>query len=296
MAGLSFLYAFFNLYSVGGPGIPNMEEAMMDIESCLAVLDYLTRKSNDLIMDVCSQPARVPSAQACHETMQTLSKAILEQLSNSKPASNANSPSGRVMGMSRAAPISSSRDDPLPTPNESFPAPLPAVTLPYELSLLDNLFVNPMSSHKKASEYTNGNKNRCAGKNAEGQQRSGDGGAISGMTISAALANTPQGFPPSAFGGTGVTPASGDQSLMGLQAYGLAAQVGGTGTNSLALSGDGTKLVTGNPANANQTMGVGAAPGDTGFDLLSFLMDEEGGLGTGTWDSLDVPADYSLWS
>ena len=44
MAGLSFLYAFFNLYSVGGPGVPNLEEAMMDIESCLAVLDYLTRK------------------------------------------------------------------------------------------------------------------------------------------------------------------------------------------------------------------------------------------------------------
>jgi len=226
--------------------------------------------------------------------MQTLSKAILEQLSNSKPASS-DSPGGRAMGMSRAAPISSSRDDPLPNPNESFPAPLPAVTLPYELSLLDNLFVNPMSSHKKASEYTNGNKNRCAGKGADGQVRGGDGGAITGATIAAALA-TPQGFPPSAFGGTGVTPASGDQSLMGLQAYGLAAQVGGSGTNSLALSGDGAKLVTGNSANANQTMGVGAAPGDTGFDLLSFLMDEEGGLGTGTWDSLDVPADFSLWS
>ena len=49
MAGLSFLYAFFNLYSVGGRGVPNLEEAMSDIESCLAVLDYLTRKSNELI-------------------------------------------------------------------------------------------------------------------------------------------------------------------------------------------------------------------------------------------------------
>lgn len=45
MAGLSFLYAFFNLYSMGGgAGVPTVEEAMMDIESCLAVLEYLSRK------------------------------------------------------------------------------------------------------------------------------------------------------------------------------------------------------------------------------------------------------------
>ena len=44
MAGLSFLYAFYNLYSVGGGlGVPSLEEAMGDIDSCLAVLEYLTR-------------------------------------------------------------------------------------------------------------------------------------------------------------------------------------------------------------------------------------------------------------
>ena len=43
MAGLSFLYAYFNLYSVGGTGVPTIDEAMMDIESCLAVLEYLSR-------------------------------------------------------------------------------------------------------------------------------------------------------------------------------------------------------------------------------------------------------------
>jgi hypothetical protein len=45
MAGLSFLYSFFNLYTTGGgQGVPTVEEAMMDIESCMAVLEYLTRK------------------------------------------------------------------------------------------------------------------------------------------------------------------------------------------------------------------------------------------------------------
>lgn len=48
MAGLSFLYAFFNLYSVSGAGsgIPTIEEANMDIDSCLAVLDYLSSRSS----------------------------------------------------------------------------------------------------------------------------------------------------------------------------------------------------------------------------------------------------------
>lgn len=46
MAGLSFLYAFFNLYTIGGvPGVPTLEEAMADIESCMAVLEYLARES-----------------------------------------------------------------------------------------------------------------------------------------------------------------------------------------------------------------------------------------------------------
>jgi len=45
MAGLSFLYAYYNLYSIsGGQGVPTFEEAMTDIEACLAVLDYLTRE------------------------------------------------------------------------------------------------------------------------------------------------------------------------------------------------------------------------------------------------------------
>jgi hypothetical protein len=45
MAGLSFLYAFFNLYSLGGgAGVPTTEEALMDVESCLAVLEYLARE------------------------------------------------------------------------------------------------------------------------------------------------------------------------------------------------------------------------------------------------------------
>ena len=45
MAGLSFLYAFLNLHTMGGgEGVPTLEEAMLDVESCLSTLEYLSRK------------------------------------------------------------------------------------------------------------------------------------------------------------------------------------------------------------------------------------------------------------
>lgn len=44
MAGLSFLYAFFNLYTLGATGVPTVDEAMVDIDSCMGVLEYLTRE------------------------------------------------------------------------------------------------------------------------------------------------------------------------------------------------------------------------------------------------------------
>ncbi len=50
MAGLSYCYAFFNLYSMGGGlGVPSLDDAMQDIESCLAVLDYLSRERGPIL-------------------------------------------------------------------------------------------------------------------------------------------------------------------------------------------------------------------------------------------------------
>lgn len=123
---------------------------------------------SSLICGSCSQSAhtsaRVPSAGACHDTMRTLSQAILEQLASpiasSAPQSETASAAATLRNLSRTAPMSSSRDEPLP--NSDYLAPLPSVTLPYELSLLDNLFVNPMATHQKASDYTNGAKTRAA--------------------------------------------------------------------------------------------------------------------------------------
>ncbi|WVW84848.1 hypothetical protein I302_106883 [Kwoniella bestiolae CBS 10118] len=193
MAGLSFLYAYFNLYSMGGgPDVPSIEDALMVIDSCLSVLEFLS--------------PRVPSASDCHRTMQALSQAIFEQLSKLDPpptmGSSTGSPGGR--GILRGAPISSSREDPLP--NETFPAPLPAVELPYELSLLDNLFRNPMASHNKASEYTSNQKCRNKKKKEEREQVNVDYGGVGNYPPSSSTSHSHshghggnKGYPPNAF-------------------------------------------------------------------------------------------------
>ncbi|WVQ65613.1 uncharacterized protein L199_003791 [Kwoniella botswanensis] len=192
MAGLSFLYAYFNLYSMGGgPDVPTIEDALMVIDSCLSVLEFLS--------------PRVPSASDCHRTMQALSQAIFEQLSKldlpPTMGSSASSPGGR--GILRGAPISSSREDPLP--NETFPAPLPAVELPYELSLLDNLFRNPMASHNKASEYTSNQKCRSK-KKKEHEQVNVDYGGVGNYPSTSSSSHGHshghggnKGYPPNAF-------------------------------------------------------------------------------------------------
>lgn len=321
--------------------------------------------------------ARVPSASACHDTMRSVSQAIVEQLSKIDSSKNRSSSAvlspgslGRIGRGFRGAPISSSRDDPMPS--EGFPAPLPPTTLPYELSLLDYLFINPMAQHNKASDYTNGKKcakgkgtgkpngisiSELGGNSHGGLNGSGDGGP----TI---------GFPPGAFQSTFTSPGNNGIGPYGLAAVGLShlngnGQISGggfsggidnlsntpietngnghghastsNGTDMEGLSGSGSGLGGMNPhglsglysqvpegglgggvggsGNTPSASGGGtsggshlasgggsqsaatAAGGDPNFDIFSFLMDEEGGIGgTGTWDALDVPPDFSLWS
>ncbi|WOO76832.1 Positive regulator of purine utilization [Vanrija pseudolonga] len=300
MAGLSFLYAFSNLYSLGGgAGVPTLDEAMMDIESCLAVLESLS--------------PRVPSASACHDTMRSVSQSLFQQLSKMSPPRHEVpgrlSPGGRFRG----APISSSRDDPLPN-DAPFPAPLPPTTLPYELTLLDNLFLNPMSSHNKASEYTNGPKSKNCKKVC------GENGLKNGEP-SAASPGMPQSLPPAAFHsfgpyGIAAQVASGaaassnnGPSWPGGQTTAQAVALGATATSSNALNeltingilGNATPTANGGgaatPGVATNGVAADGAVVDpaTTFDIFSFLMDEEGGLGQ-SWNALDVPADYPLWS
>jgi hypothetical protein len=109
----------------------------------------------------------------------------------------------------------------------------------------------------------------------------------------------------------------GNGNNFGLGAYGVAAQVANhaqahgqidpnnlfalqtPGGGSISLPGQGSSSAggdgTGN-ASGSGTNGNGNTNGEEGqFDVFSFLMDDDAGLGNG-WDSLEVPSDFSLWT
>jgi hypothetical protein len=275
----------------GLPGTPSLEEAMMDIESCLGVLEYLARMVRTLYgerklttISSCTFGSSLSRHHA--DSLEGYSRSTRQYQLNG----NGTSPSGR--NLSRGAPISSSRDDPLP--HESFPAPLPLIALPYEFSLLDNLFLNPMSSHIKASDYTNGNNRAKLASEV----------LSAGATVPGSFGAPPQGYVPGSFdpgtyGAMAGGMANGASGVThGLGAYGMATQVmGGSTAQNFATNQEGGVPVSTQGMGLAQGDSTSGNPGDGGFDIFNFLMDEEGGLGgTSNWDALDIPADFSLWS
>ncbi|WVN90538.1 uncharacterized protein L203_105775 [Cryptococcus depauperatus CBS 7841] len=306
MAGLSFLYAFFNLYSMGGgQDVPTIEDAMAHIESCLGVLEFLS--------------PRVPSALACHETMRLVSQAIFKQLADlSRPTSQSTSSSDGRPTLLRGAPISSLREDPLP--NEAFPAPLPAVTLPYEFSLLDNLFRNPVVSHKKASDYTS-NKRYDKQPQKQGDFQEGANVGVKGYN-NPKLAS--ENFPPGAFhtnnNSSLETPkeslAEEPNSLF--RTYGMASRFGlspdtapwpmfplpttshpNPGLTALANTAASvsstyiSQTQNGEKGMVNGSLFINGEGEYASLDIFNFLLNDDGGVNEGY---VDIPADFSLWS
>lgn len=252
--------------------------------------------------------------------MQAVSSAILDQIQKLDPpprdaSTSSQTPDGRQI--MRGVPISSSRNDPHPH-DSPFPTPLPNIPLPYELTLLDNLFVNPMVKHNKASDYTCGSQKRCQQKQAQksgggGQQqpKRTDAGAVYNNptqfnSFVASTGSAPQSLPPGAFqmgpsfpANLNQIPQTSNGNGMGLGAYGMAA-VGGSSQidpNNLFTMQNPGGASTSTGSNGVTGTGNNAANGEDGapFDVFSFLMDDESGLGNG-WDSLEVPSDFSLWT
>lgn len=216
------------------------------------------------------------------------------------------SPGGRF-----STAVSSARDDPLPN-DASFPAPLPPTTLPYELTLLDNLFLNPVSSHHKLSEYTNGAKNAKLKGNLNDTNFAGP----------PVPQDVPASLPPAAFhsfGPYGIAAqvasgagASAQPSLASVAGAWLGTEAGATAASTVvpgAPSGNGDAIIAELQLNgvvpaAGNTNGTTNGNGEAAdmtanFDIFSFLMDEENGIsniGNTNWNALDVPADFPLWS
>jgi hypothetical protein len=157
-----------------------------------------------------------------------------------------------------------------------------------------------MVSHNKASDYTCGTKNRLNA--AQAAQSHRQAGYSNPTQFNNSISSAPQSLPPRAFqlpqqsqssyGNINGRPLP--QTSTGIGAYGMAAV--GLGQSQHQQS-DPSSLYN------QQTPGGSAAPSFTtggggeegGFDMFSFLMDDEAGLGN-NWDSLEVPSDFSLWT
>lgn len=174
-----------------------------------------------------------------------------------------------------------------------------------------------MVRHNKASDYT------CGSKNRQNQKRSNDGGPVytNPIQFNTLVSPNPQSLPPNAFH-TSVTASLGQginntfnhsgqgAGDFGLGAYGVAAQVANANqshrhgqidpNNLYALQTPGGSSITPLPdaggAGAAAGNGNGGGGGEEGqFDVFSFLMEDDAGLGNG-WDTLEVPSDFSLWT
>jgi len=228
--------------------------------------------------------------------MQAVSSTILDQIQKLDPPPRDATISTRTDArqMHRGVPVSSSRNDPLP--QDAFPTPLPNIPLPYELTLLDNLFVNPMVCHNKASDYTCGTKNRLNAAQAAQTQRHEGGGYTNPTQFNTLVSSTPQSLPPRAF----QLPLQSQSNYGNGSGRPLPQTSTGMGAYGMAAVGQSTQIDPNNLYNL-QTPGGSAAPLPTaageegGFDMFSFLMDDDAGLGNG-WDSLEVPSDFSLWT
>lgn len=282
MAGLSFLYAFFYLSSAEkGTSYPTVEEAIKDVESCLSILQYSARACRltpvEMLMGLV---AGIPSSSAYHETIQSISFAIFEELDDPTAAG------------SRGARLSSARKDRIP--GVGFSAIQPPAKHPYELSLLDKLFSNPLAYPHKASNYTNGKKNDMA---------------LPGRPLSVS------GAPGNSFmtEHTGSTPGASHPGHNVFEPYGMVA-VGwgynaGTSTSASGFdyltenSNDGTavSIRSGHPnetiiPNAGGDEETEMSQSDPDVDIFNFLNKGQGDGGAESWDGLDIPTDFSLWN
>ncbi|KAJ9104586.1 hypothetical protein QFC21_002084 [Naganishia friedmannii] len=145
MAGITYLYGLWNMNMLGDSPV-TMMDAHLDIQACLGTLEALS--------------ALVPSARACRSTFELLSSAILQRLSGENneitdpvviKQSGDDCPPMAGLALAGAHAESAMRHS---LQSQGLPSPLPKLELPTELHMLDNLFLNPLAPHPKASEST----------------------------------------------------------------------------------------------------------------------------------------------
>jgi hypothetical protein len=165
--------------------------------------------------------------------------------------------------------------------SQGFPSPLPKMDLPSEISLLDNLFLNPMIPHPKASDST---------------------------TVGNGFLHTPRvSVSPPPVSGSSRGPGDVPYSCPGMGDLGNSGQGQAGDNGNMMNGGDGQPpriVLAGSPAN-HMIMGGGNNGGGggmhhpglsqaetdlaaSGFDFLSFLAADDGGQGANAvWEQTE---------
>lgn len=172
-----------------------------------------------------------------------LSNAILRRLSGEQTESGASSSNRSREGFLSVAGLGSAGAHAESAMRHSFqsqglPSPLPKLELPTELHLLDNLFLNPLAPHPKASEstmvktgYPNAEYFGEGGSYNEGRTGLSPAAALTPGASNGGEAATPQHFQGSAYNGEMETSGPGFDFLSF-----LAADDGGREANAQWLS------------------------------------------------------------
>ncbi|GHJ84615.1 hypothetical protein NliqN6_1017 [Naganishia liquefaciens] len=201
MAGITYLYGLWNMNMLGDSPV-TMMDAHLDVQACLGTLEALS--------------VSVPSARACRSTFEMLSTAIIRRLSGEQTEASLSATRNDRDGFLSVAGLGSAGARAESAMRHSFqsqglPSPLPKMELPTELHLLDNLFLNPLVPHPKASESTmvkTGfpnpeyfNQGDAAPYSLEGRSALSDATALTPGALNAGETATPQNYSGSTFNG-----------------------------------------------------------------------------------------------
>lgn len=284
---------------------PSLMDAHMDIQACLSILEALS--------------VSVPSARSARWTFEMLSTAILKRLSaelgfssGDEHASSSSSKSNNDMERATALnPTSGASSKEMGIgaagaraesamrhsfQSQGFPSPLPKLDqqLPTELSLLDNLFLNPMIPHPKASDST---AVGSEGFPPQALANVSQGGEHAGNGASGGSSNPGEGSIPRN---------RGDSNGPHYPSYPAVDTIreeeggnGGTGTITPRSYFTGSPAASGvlHPQMAALLQGATSLDGpggvgdlqSSGFDFLSFLAADDGGQGANAvWEQTEA--------
>lgn len=266
-----------------GSVTPSLRDAVLDCQACLTTLEALAGESKRYLflghrryfilyynLNTLLHTVMVPAARACHSTFEMLSTAIIRRLTSESTDDDHSERGPTTLGSTSHHAESAMRHS---FQSNGLPSPLPKWALPAELGILDNLFMNPMMPHPKASASTT-----IRHPSIYGSEFNGDPSYNYGLSPNQDYSSLPY-----------VTTPSTASQLQGITAetpnsmHSLAAAAASLTPSSREQFNEGSE--TRPPTSHSNPENELAA---SGFDFLTFLAADDGGQGANAvWEQTE---------